>query len=307
MDVRPMIVDSFKMITTYPPRLSLAGLMILLVILTGCAPTQHQLSIRADRIAQPSGLKPQTVATRGFNVMTYARIEDAQQPLRVYLEGEGEKEGDGKSWLSRISLNPTPHNPVALRLAALDDGPNVLYIARPCQYVTLDEESHCGPYLWSRARYSPKVVEAIDQVISHYVNQMGTESGIELVGYSGGGALAVLMAAKRHDVRNLRTVAANLNTDLFSRLHQVSPMDRSLNPADFSQLTSALPQRHFVGEQDIVMPEIIARSYQREMATTQCVTIAPVTGATHTRGWDELWPSLLNESLSCLSQISQNP
>lgn len=303
MDVQRLIEDSFY---RFAKGSLVAGLTTLLVMTAGCAPTQHQLSLRADRIAQPSGLMPQTVATRRFTVMTYARIENPQQPLRVYLEGEGDKEGDGKAWVSRISLNPTPHNPLALRLAALDTGPNVLYIARPCQYVTLSDESHCGPQLWSRARYSPRVVEAIDEVISHYVTQMGSQSGIELVGYSGGGALAVLMAAKRRDVHNLRTVAANLDTELFTRLHQVSPMDHSLNPADFSELTSALPQRHFVGEHDTVVPVAIARSYQQAMAAPHCVTIEPVMGATHSKGWEALWPSLLNASLSCLPQVSQS-
>ncbi|NHO68496.1 alpha/beta hydrolase [Aestuariicella hydrocarbonica] len=268
-----------------------------LAAMTGCAPTQHQLSERANRIAQPSGLTPSVVATEQFHVMTYARLDDPQQPLRVYLEG------DGKAWISRtrISLNPTPHNPLALRLAALDQAPNVVYIARPCQYVALTTEHHCSPHYWSRARYSPAIVAAIDEVISDYVSRSGAAAGIELVGYSGGGALAVLVALKRQDVMSLRTVAANLDTDLFTRLHQVTPLRESLNPADFAGALQHLPQRHYVGGEDTVIPASIAHSYWQAAGAHDCVQVRPLSGVTHRDGWQDRWSALLDEALPCVS------
>ncbi len=274
---------------------SLWAWLLLCLAVSGCAPTQQQLTERAQRIAQPSGLQAQVVASQGYNVMTYARVDDPHQPLRVYLEG------DGKAWITRtrISMNPTPHNPVALRLAALDDAPNVVYIARPCQYVALSREVHCSPHDWSLARYSPAILDAIDGVISQFRAQVDPAAGVELVGYSGGGALAALLATKRDDIRSLRTVAANLDTELFTRLHQVSPLDRSLNPADFSDLLASLPQRHYVGMQDDIIPQAIAQSYRRQMATLACTTIAPVNGVAHADGWERVWPGLLQESVGC--------
>lgn len=272
-----------------------AGLLVITLVMTGCAPTQQQLSERASRIAQPQGLVPQVIATERFTMMTYARLGDPLQPLRIYLEG------DGKAWITRtrISLNPTPHDPMALRLAAADDAANVVYIARPCQYVDLNHERQCSPHMWSQARYSEDIVQAINAVIDHYVALMEAAPEIELVGYSGGGALAVLVAYRRGDVARLRTVAANLDTALFTRLHQVSPLKNSLNPADYAAHLQHLPQRHYVGTADQVVPAAVALSYQQASGRYDCVDVRHVSGATHSEGWYQQWRALLAEPLSC--------
>lgn len=267
----------------------------LLLLLTSCAPTQQQLSGLAHRIAQPQGMVAQEIATEYFTVMTYARITDPQKLLRIYLEG------DGKAWITRtrISLNPTPHDPLALRLAAQDEGANVVYVARPCQYVNLHRESHCNPHLWSQARYSEGIVQAINTVIDHYAARMNVGVNIELVGYSGGGALAVLVAQRREDVTGLRTVAANLDTELFTQLHQVSPLTNSLNPAAYAAQLQQLPQRHYVGAADTVIPEAVAHSYRRASGRDGCVDVYQVAGASHSEGWQDQWPALLAQRLPC--------
>lgn len=284
----------------YLRRAGLLALALLVIggMMTGCAPTPQQLSDRAYRIAQPQGLVPQVITTERFAVMTYARMDDLQQPLRVYLEG------DGKAWITRtrISLDPTPHDPLALRLAAQDLSANVVYIARPCQYVNLRQESHCNPHLWSQARYSEEIVSAIDAVIDAYVRRLGANPVIELVGYSGGGALAVLVAQRRGDVSGLRTVAGNLDTKQFTRLHQVSPLKDSLNPAAYAAQLRHLPQRHYAGTADPVIPVAIALAYQQAAGHAGCVEVRPLSGASHSEGWQELWPALLAEPLPCSRQ-----
>ena len=59
--------------------------------------------------------------------------------------------------------------------------------------------------------------EAIDFLIKKY--QAGK---IELVGYSGGGAVALLLAVRRHDIVSVRTVAGNLNPEAVNQYHKVS-------------------------------------------------------------------------------------
>ena len=53
--------------------------------------------------------------------------------VNIYIEG------DGRAWLNknRPSLDPTPKNSLALKLAEIDPAPNVIYLARPCQYSKL--------------------------------------------------------------------------------------------------------------------------------------------------------------------------
>ncbi len=45
-------------------------------------------------------------------------------------------EGDGRAYVNRRtpSNDPTPGNPMALRLALADPSLRVLYLGRPCQY-----------------------------------------------------------------------------------------------------------------------------------------------------------------------------
>jgi hypothetical protein len=54
-----------------------------------------------------------------------------------------------------------------------------------------------------------------------------------------------------------------------------------------------LPQRHFVGSQDGVIPSGIAESFLKQAGKSDFSGITVVPGATHTRGWRERWKELL--------------
>lgn len=47
-----------------------------------------------------------------------------------------------------LSNSPTPKQPLALQLAERDAHPNVVYIARPCQYTSHALDLHCVPEYW---------------------------------------------------------------------------------------------------------------------------------------------------------------
>ena len=51
----------------------------------------------------------------------------------------------------------------------------------------------------------------------------GEQDKLELIGYSGGAAVAVLLAARRNDVKIIRTVARDLNHELMSEYHHTTP------------------------------------------------------------------------------------
>ena len=83
--------------------------------------------------------------------------------LRVYIEG------DGHAWQSRTrpSADPTPHNPVGLRLALADPSPApLLYLARPCQYARGEVLRHCATRYWTSARLSEEVISSLDAAVS---------------------------------------------------------------------------------------------------------------------------------------------
>lgn len=95
---------------------------------------------------------------------------------------------------------------MGLKLAALDASPNVVYLARPCQYVW---SPLCSDIYWTDRRFAVEVVEAMSAAIDRLILP---GQKLHLVGYSGSGAVAVLVAARRPDVVSLRTIAGNLDT-----------------------------------------------------------------------------------------------
>lgn len=79
-------------------------------------------------------------------------------------------------------------------------------------------------------------------------------SAIELIGYSGGGVLAALIAARRTDVRRIVTVAANLDLAVWTRTLGVDAMRNSLDPAREADRIEAIPQYHLAGASDEAVP-----------------------------------------------------
>ena len=128
----------------YPKGLSsVFAAFLLSVVLSGCQTYAVSERVKnASAIASENLLEPKIIKTEKFSIAAYYKITKASKPLRVYIEG------DGYTWKNNRepSDNPTPINPLALKLARLDSAANILYLARPCQFVKLSLESHCTPY-----------------------------------------------------------------------------------------------------------------------------------------------------------------
>lgn len=249
----------------------------------------------ADRLAGPVHMLPRHIAVAPFDLTVYERVRAAGGTATVYIEG------DGFPWMSRQvpALDPTPRNPVALHLATRDDGPNVIYMARPCQYSKLlDRDKACTDNFWTYARYSPQVIQVMNTALDDIRQRYGF-TGFHLVGYSGGGAVAALMAQSRGDVRSLRTVAGNMDVAVFSALHSEPYPRQSLNPATGAQRLAHIPQHHFIGRQDEIMPTPVFDSYARAMGPSACLRSSFVDGADHETGWVNKWPVLLQAPLDC--------
>ena len=72
----------------------------------------------------------------------------------------------------------------------------------------------------------------------------------ELIGYSGGGAVALLIGVKRDDIDKIITVAGNIDTEFWTQYHNIDPLSNSLNPADFVETLQAIKQCHLLGNED---------------------------------------------------------
>lgn len=276
--------------------------VILLVFASGCAtmPEFMDRAYDAHKRARQAGFDKEYIKASGFELMTYRRFTPLEEKssltgsetIRIYIEG------DGRAWeaRSRLSDDPTPSDPIALGLATVDSFDSVAYIARPGQFPSPDSTA-CDPTYWSVRRFSPEVVDALDKTIDILKNKSGAKN-VELVGYSGGGALCVLVAARRSDIAGIRTVAGNLDPKLLCNYHNVSQLDGSMNPLDVAQDIARIPQRHFIGSKDKIVPSSIAESFVKKEGDTNCESITIVDGTTHKDGWIERWEELLSIPLS---------
>lgn len=77
----------------------------------------------------------------------------------------------------------------------------------------------------------------------------------------GGGMVSALVAARRDDVLRLVTVAGNLDTHAWARLHRISPLTGSLNPSEARAQLAHLRQVHFSGATDQVVPPAMAKTF----------------------------------------------
>ncbi|WP_256664835.1 alpha/beta hydrolase [Pseudomonas sp. SWRI 103] len=233
-----------------------------------------------QQLADEHGRQLEILPGHAFPLLILApRTAEKMTRLRVYLEG------DGHAWATATqpSLDPSPHNLLVPRLAVDDPTPNA-YLARPCQFVMT---AACQPSLWTHRRFSQEVVTRLSQALDQLKQRYGNEE-FELVGYSGGAALALLLAAQRNDVTQVQTLAGNLSPRLWATMKRLSPLDGSLDPLDYRARLALLPQRHFITEADLIIPAGLAQRYQQALGSplSQCVYVP---GASHDKGWEAAW------------------
>lgn len=266
------------------------GILISLsFLLVGCVSDDSR--IIAKEIAQHSRLSRDDIQTNPFLIATWSRITAPVHSLRVYIEG------DGFAWKSRTqpSDDPTPRKPIGLTLAATDKNQNVLYIARPCQFIGPPLPAHCDKRVWTSDRFSPSVIDAMNDALSQFVKQYPGVK-LELIGYSGGGNIAAILAERRTDVRSLRTVAGNLDVAYVNAIHHVSAMPDAVSAIDRASALRTMPQLHFSGDTDKTVTPEVAQRFQRAVGGT-CSQVDIVSNMTHGSDWAAIWPQLLAKEL----------
>lgn len=212
----------------------------------------------------------------------------ATAPLTVYIEG------DGLAWLSQYekSSDPTPRDPLAMKMAAKHPKGPVLYLARPCQFVTRQTDRNCHAVYWTSHRYAPEVVTSMSEAIDTALRRTGAQK-LVLIGYSGGGAVAALLAASRRDVIRLITIAGNLDHHAWTKAEKLTPLYGSMNPADHTDRLLNVDQTHFVGGKDKVVPPLSVFTYRDRFPPRRRPIVKVMENFDHDCCWLEAWPRLL--------------
>ncbi len=274
-------------------------------LLAGCVAADYpqMREESAERAATPVFMLPRDIAAGSFMLQTYERVYQKDAPATLYIEGDGVAYSTPDS----ASSNPTPIDPVGLRLAAQDGGKNSIWLGRPCQYNEgWKNGKDCPSTYWTNQRFAPEVIDAYMVALDN-IKRYHDVSGFNIVGYDGGAAIATILAGKRDDILSLRTVAGNLDHRAMSQIHNVTFLEGSLNPVDFAAQVSHLPQRHFIGKLDRVTPPAVFNSFVQNSGNASCMNVTLVDDADHERGWVEKWKVLKAMPLDCGNPVDPQP
>lgn len=228
-----------------------------------------------------NGYREEIVEGRSFlhRVISRPGADGGGDVLHVYIEG------DGRPWTTsrQVALDPTPKRLLMLELMALDSHP-AIYLGRPCYLAVADPRCHF--VWWTHQRYAREIVSSLNSALDHYAQRFAS---IVLIGHSGGGTLAMLMAATRQDIDTVVTLAGNLDIDRWADLHGYSRLEGSESPVDHP-LPDGIHQHHYVGQLDRnIPPQLITGS----VATRANVTVTELGEVDHTCCWKSRWREIL--------------
>jgi hypothetical protein len=253
----------------------------LLFIQACSSPTAH-----FDQIAEKYSFLSTTVKTQQFEHRIYFKpsvLEKNSSILHVYLDGDGSP-WHRKKWISK---DPTSRNPLTLLLMEQDNNTAIM-LGRPC-YHGAGPSKHCNNTLWTSHRYAKSVVTSMTHALQNWLQDKQYQEVI-LIGYSGGGSLAVLMAPFLDQVTTVLTVAANLDVAAWSRFHGYETLRGSLDPVAHPPLPMRIRQLHFAGSEDKIVPPDIIQSYIKKQKNAELIIVPE---QNHSCCWQKIWPEIL--------------
>ncbi len=281
----------------------LLALLIIFPLITACNSMLHGVRDQsAKRLAYKNHMYKRVIGGGFFNITAYERVNRRGKPATIYIEGDGQ----GFFMDHDTPFNPTPVNPIGMQLAAVDQSPNVIYLGRPCQYTSDANTERCPERYWTTHRYAPEVIEAYEDVLDQ-LRRLHSVPAFHVVGYDGGGAVAMLLAARRKDILTVRTVAGVLDHAVMRTHMERDALLGSMNPVNITQQLKNIPQHHFIGGQDDITPPSVFFSYKQAMGPSRCMRYTLVEPAEHIRGWYERWDRLLRYPVDCSApQVDPN-
>lgn len=246
-------------------------LIVIMVFLAGCT-----------SVSAPDDYVYKEVETRDFTIATWQKITNPQEVYKIYIEGDGYAfDLHGKP-----TQDPTPKGTLVRELAFGDNSPNVIYLARPCQYV---KSPICSVRHWTTARFAPEIINAEYETIK----QIAGNHPVILIGFSGGAQIAGLIATAKPglNVKKIITIAGNLDHLAWTQYYSLPSLTESMNLESYRKQFAKIPQIHYVGSNDKIMPPVLIREF-----INNDDLIVEISGATHNEGWENIYNKIWSEN-----------
>jgi hypothetical protein len=256
-----------------------AAIFVAFFILNGCNSFETRTNKALD-LAKTNNFKSETIKTTTFPIQVFIKNQNTSHAI-LYLEGDGLVLTS-----SGIAFNPTPTDPMALRLAIADQRfAKKIVINRPFQYADC---TNCDNKYWTQARYSPEIISSIVEVIKKLKTEYNFES-FDIVAYSGGAAVAFLIAPYfKKSIKSIITFAANVDPFAWCEFHETSPLIQSLDPMANIEILKTIPQIHFCGTSDQNTHSSITKNFQKKLNAHKS-QIINVEGFDHDSNWPNYW------------------
>lgn len=211
------------------------------MLLCGCVSTWHA----------PDDFLFVPVKSGGYEIATWQKITNSTDEIHIYIEG------DGRSFDSRGRPNydPTPRGTFLRNIATSDNAANVVYMARPCQFIMSDS---CTKSDWTDGRFSQKIIDSMSGAVKGIANGRP----IIFIGYSGGAMISGLIIENTPElnVKNWITIAGVLNHADWTEYFGDTPLSHSLDMDDLPQVK----QLHYIAEKDEVVPLELTKKWVGE-------------------------------------------
>ncbi|QPK63698.1 dienelactone hydrolase family protein [Methylomonas sp. LL1] len=259
----------------------------LVLLLQGCATPSEKFITTATRMGFGNQLVDGMDHRHRLFSNNQAHHADAIEELHVYLDG------DGTPWTrTGVADDPTPRNPLILELMATDPAASIL-LGRPCYY-EISLSHSCNNSLWTSHRYSAEVVSSMQTALENWLSTKKVKK-LVLIGFSGGGTLATLLATRIKNTSAVVTIAANLNVKAWSDYHGYLQPAGSLNPINDAHIPASVRQIHLAGLKDDNVPAKIIESFS---LTQQNALYLAQPEYEHACCWIDIWPMILQTYLN---------
>ena len=258
---------------------TLIWITTLTVAITACSnrpstaiPDRHELS--KNGFIQEQSAYPGTVLVK--------RSLLKNDRVWVFIESDGAAFG---TWPTRKPAMPSVKRSVALGLTLQQTGGDVIYVARPCQFLLGETASaECNnPDLWTTQRFSHEAIELIEAVIKRSLGDK--KRPVTLVGHSGGGTIALAIAQrKQFPVACVITLGSPIDLKSWYGLSGAVPPATAVDPANAISVGQIPPSIFMSGEHDqLVPPSAIGRWADVIRASSHLHHIR--INSTHGTGW----------------------
>lgn len=266
------------------------------LISLGCAQQQVSQSPSLKEMVKSTSMELISIKSTKLPLQAiYNGIKPRNSVLTIYIEG------DGHTWdRDTPSHNPTPIDPIALKMALAQPNGAIAYIARPCQFINVELFSECTPEVWTVEQFNNDAISSISLAID-FLKKIAGAKELILIGYSGGAMVINQIASKRNDVVQIVTVAGNLNNENFIKYHRLNAIKAINSPADEITSLSKIPQVHFSGGRDLITPPELTKTFLDSYPSGSMYEHIIIQDNAHVCCWGNQWPDLWRLSQSKLN------